>query len=88
MRIALMTKWNDLPTSMTKKSKMVDNFALRYVRILPGVNSRAELVGVNSRAELVAHAPGLRLMSRGETKSLIGKGGGGGEYSYNRVMSD
>ncbi len=28
---------------MTKKSKMVDNFALRYVRIYPGVNSRAEL---------------------------------------------
>ncbi len=35
---------NDLPTSMTKKSKMVVNFALRYVRIYPGVNSRAELV--------------------------------------------
>ena len=29
---------------MTLKSKMVDNFVLRYVRIYPGVNSRAELV--------------------------------------------
>ena len=29
---------------MTKKRKMVDNFALRYVRIYPGVNSRVELV--------------------------------------------
>ncbi len=36
---------------MTKKSKMVDNLALRYVRIYPGVNSRAELVTL---------APGLR----------------------------
>ena len=36
--------FNDLPTSMTLKSKMVDNFVLRYVRIYPGVNSRAELV--------------------------------------------
>ena len=48
-RMRITTKTVQRPTSNVHD--MADDFALRYVRIYPGVNSRAELVTL---------APGLR----------------------------
>ncbi len=46
---------NDKNRRSSFAHEMEDDFALRYVRIYPGVNSRAELVNL---------APGLRLERR------------------------